>query len=176
MNSKYVDHHGLTNYFAYCTKVSPLSTQPIILLHIEIFSNATDKVKSKCKYVQVKHGKRMKFKNFDRLYQFTLHLLILLKHVISFVLQALNCLDLNKIKGATKKRWQRCPKGCFHVHKVHNLRYHKNIHKVLTFMIQYFVYLLVGTWNAYASSRLKRATLVEMGNRKKKWSKLWSIA
>jgi hypothetical protein len=46
----------------------------------------------------------MKLKKFDKQYQFTLHLLILLKHVISFVLQALNCLDLNKVKGANKKQ------------------------------------------------------------------------
>ena len=45
----------------------------------------------------------MRLKKFDKLYQFTLHLLILLKHVISFILQALNCLDLNKVKEAKKR-------------------------------------------------------------------------
>jgi hypothetical protein len=40
----------------------------------------------------------------NMLYQFTLHLLILLKHAISFFLQALNILNLNKTKGETYYR------------------------------------------------------------------------
>ena len=55
--------------------------------------------KSKCQYDQVKYRNKTKRKKFDILYQFTLHLLILLKHVVSFFFQPLNCLDLSKIKG-----------------------------------------------------------------------------
>lgn len=46
-------------------------------------------------------------------YQFTLHLLVLLKHVISFFLHPLNCLDLSKTEGDSllrKKMTQVVPK------------------------------------------------------------------
>jgi len=57
----------------------------------------------------------MKRKKFDIPYQFTLHLLILLKHVISFFLQPLNCLDLNKTKGDNllRKNDQVVPKDVY---------------------------------------------------------------